>query len=401
MLRSYVSLVVSARALPLVTASGAGRLAVGLTDLPLVLVARSATGAYVLAGATVAAFCAGYALLAPWRGRLVDRRRPRRVLVPLAIAKAALLCTLAAVAGHTPSAALLALAALIGASSPPLAASMRIEWQRLLGRRSPRLEQAYALETSVQWSVFVVGPFLAGAVIAAAGARASLVVAAALTVAGGVPFGFLARGAPDARDVERGRLAAAIRLPGMRTLVAATVLTDAALGAVEFAVAAFARDRGQQAIAGVLLGVFCASSVVGGLAYGTRRWQLSTGRRLVMLQAVAMALLLPLPLAQSLVEFGILLALAGAPFAAAWATSSLSVDDVAPPASAGEAYSLLNAGNGVGVALGGAAAGALTQVGGTSAALIAAAFAVGLAALWTLGRLGTLAPRPRTALDRA
>jgi predicted MFS family arabinose efflux permease len=250
-------------------------------------------------------------------------------------------------------------------------------------------------------ALFLVGPFLAAAAIAAAGARTSLVVAAALTVAGGVPFGFLARGAPDRRDAERGRLTAAIRLPGMRTLFAATILTDAALGAIEFAVAAFARDRGDQAIAGVLLGVFCASSVLGGLAYGARSWRLSPGRRLVVLQAVAMALLLPLPFAGSLAPFGVLLALAGAPFAAAWATSSLSVDDVAPPVSAGEAYSLLNAGNGVGVALGGAAAGALTQIGGPSAALVAAAPTVGLAAVWTLGRLGTLAPRPRGALDRA
>jgi MFS family permease len=62
-----------------------GWLSFGGYGLAIVLAVESATGSFVVAGAAVAAFSAGSALLAPVRGRFVDRRGPR-ALAYLAVA---------------------------------------------------------------------------------------------------------------------------------------------------------------------------------------------------------------------------------------------------------------------------------------------------------------------------
>lgn len=107
-------------------------------------------------------FSVGVTIAAPLRGRLIDRRGSRRALPAMVTLSAAALVCIAVVASSAPSWVLAALAAASGAATPPLVASMRLEWQRLLGAGDARLAQAYALESALQTAVFVVGRFWPG-----------------------------------------------------------------------------------------------------------------------------------------------------------------------------------------------------------------------------------------------
>jgi predicted MFS family arabinose efflux permease len=118
--------------------------------LPLVLTVRDATGSYALAGVVSGAWSVGVAVGAPLRGRLVDQRGSRRALPPLTLVSAMALGVLPLLAQTGSVWAVAPMAALSGLSMPPFVASMRVEWQGLLGEGDPRLAQAYAFESSMQ-----------------------------------------------------------------------------------------------------------------------------------------------------------------------------------------------------------------------------------------------------------
>ena len=366
----------------LVLASLGARLSFGLFDLALVVLVERKTGSFAVAGLAGGLHAAGIGLTAPLRGRLLDRFGARRVLPPLTCAHA---LSVAALPVAGPTEAILVLAALAGITVPPLVAAMRLEWQRMLGIGTPQLATAYAFETTAQIGVFLVGPLVAAAGLALIGPEAPLLAAAVLVAGFGLRFARIAEAGPPSAHL-RVRGLGAIRLGGVRTLVLATVLADAALGIVGLAVIAFASERGSDAAAGVLLALFTAGAVIGGTVYGAREWRTAPMLRLVVVLGTFGAALLALALAESFAVLAVLLLLAGAPSAAQWATTSVALDGVTPAGQGAEAATWLSSANAGGIALGGVIAGALIEKEGTTAAFVGAGGLATAAALVVLAR---------------
>ena len=367
----------------IIAASVTARLAIGAFTLPLILAVEEATGSFATAGLVAGAFSLGVALAAPLRGRLIDLRGARQALPPMALVSGLGLAVIAIGAEEAPSWALLVVSGVAGAATPALVASMRLEWQRLLGAGDPRLTQAYAFESAVQTAVFVVGPLLAALAIALAGARAALGASAALLVVGTLAFALVARTVPDPHAVRGG---SPIRLPAVLTLVLATTLADVALGAVEVIVPAFAEARGRPELAGVLLAIFAASAVAGALAYGRRSWDAPATRQLAIVTLCGAATIALLSLPGTIVLLALALAVAGAPSAAQWAAASLALDDASGGSAGAEAFTWLSAANGIGVAAGSALGGVLAEHAGTGTAFLAAAVFPALAAVLLVAR---------------
>jgi len=390
-LGAYRPLLADPAARRLVAASLTGRLSIGVLDLPLVVAVERVSGSYAVAGAAVGAHAAGLALSAPLRGRLLDRRGTSAGMPPLVAVNVAALAALPLAAGAGSAVAMLVLAALAGASSPSFAAAMRVEWQRLLAGRDgpPLLERAYAFETSAQVSVFIAGGLVAALGLATVGARGTLLACAVLTAAGGAAFAALARAPGTPRRAGAPRRSP-IAVPGVRTLVLATALADVGLGAIDVAVIAFADERGDAAVAGLLLALFAASAAASAIASGARAWRAPPPRRLVVVLAVLAAAVAALSLAASLAALAVLLAVAGAPSAAQWTTVSVALDAVAPPGAGAEAYNWLSTANATGFALGGLAAGVAVEAGGPATAFLAAASCIALAAGVVAARRTTL-----------
>jgi hypothetical protein len=296
--------------------------------------------------------------------------------------------------------AILLVTAVAGIAAPALPTAMRLQWQRLLGPDDPRLPQAYAFEALAQVFLFVAGPLLAAAGIATIGPGATLLATAGLLLAGALPFALFAV-ADDAQPPPRGTpRAGLIRLAGLQTLVIATVAADAALGIVDIAVTAFAKQHGDPSAAGVLLAAFCLASVLGGAAYGARRWRATPSHRLPAILAVAALLYLPLAAAVTPAQLAGLLAIAGTPLAAQWTTTYLVLDQVAPHHASGEAMSWISAANAAGVGLGYLLAGAIIQTTSTTDAFLAAAGLLACSTLCVLARQTTLTQPPLSALPQ-
>jgi predicted MFS family arabinose efflux permease len=270
---------------------------------------------------------------------------------------------------------------------------MRLEWQRLLGSSDRRL--AYAFESSAQMAMFVVGPALAGAGIAAVGSRATLGACAVLLALGSCTFGAVAHAPPRTSG---SRLASPIRLSGVLTLVLATAFADVALGALDVLITAFADRRGRPDLAGPMLALLAGSSAVGALAYGRRSWRVPVGLQLGAILAAASTATWLLALPASLPALALLLALAGVPSGAHWAATSLALDRASGGHGGAEAYTWLTTANAAGIAAGSVLAGAAVGQWGVATAFLLAATGPAAAATVVVLRRRTLGPLTSSAL---
>src|SRR5690349_16344025 len=118
---------------PMVASSLIGRLPLGMAPFAILLLLRAEGRSYAEAGFVVAAYSLTLAAVSPVAGRLIDRFGQGGVLVPMAGGFATGLVVLAALArAGAPLAALAAVAVAAGASHPPLSASVRALWPRVL-----------------------------------------------------------------------------------------------------------------------------------------------------------------------------------------------------------------------------------------------------------------------------
>jgi MFS family permease len=371
---SYVAILRTPHARPLVLASLVGRLSSGMGPLALVLFVQDATGSFAYAGAASAATLLANGLLAPVRGRLVDRFGQRRCLPPLALAFAGALAGVVVLAGPGPAgvAATVALAAAAGATVPPLSASMRVLWVSLVGR-GPELQTAYALDAVLEEVLYVVGPLLAGALAAAVDPAAGLLTAAGLALVG--TLGFVVSPlswAWSGRQAGRAGWAGSMASRGMRTLALTLAGIGAAVGIWEIGLVAAARREGATEAAGVLLAVWATASAVGGLWYGARTWRQGPGRRLLGLLAVLALAGAPLAAAPSLAVIGVVIALVGLVTAPLESVAFVLAAELAPPGTMTESATWVTTAMNVAAAAGIAVAGAVIDRAGVSSTMLLA-----------------------------
>src|SRR5579871_3577011 len=138
----------------------------GMLMLALLLLVRQRTGSFAAAGVAVGAFALANALTAPLQGRLVDRIGQPPVLAGCACGQAALLVVIVLVSrAGAPVAVLVALVALAGTLVPPSMACARALWPSICPDAATR-EAAYALDSIVVESTWVLGPVLVTAAVA-------------------------------------------------------------------------------------------------------------------------------------------------------------------------------------------------------------------------------------------
>jgi MFS family permease len=366
---SYRDLLVRPRARRLCAALGAAWLSFGMVGLAVFLTLRRATGSYGDAGLGVAAFSAGSGLLAPLRGRLVDRLGVSPWLSLLAAGYGASLVLLAVLAGRVSEPwALTLCAGAAGALAPPLVATVRGLWATTV--EPTLLRRAYALTSLIGDVGLVVAPALGGLLFAVAPWSPLVVCAVAALVGAAVVSRAATPAAASGRSAARPAPPAASK--GLRALLVVSVALGFALGSVEVAVPADAVLWGAASYSGFLLGAFALGSVAAGLWFGRRRWERPPEERY--LAAVA---LLALALAPPVAAAGpgtlmLLLVVAGLGYGPATISLFEALDTLAP-ASSTEALTWVTTAEAIGAAGGAAAAGwAITGAGPWSPYALAA-----------------------------
>jgi len=361
----------------------------------------SETGSSVTAGALVASF-AVTSVLAPARGRIVDRHGPS-ALVAFAIACSAGLSALvlAAIAG-APSAVLVILGGVAGLVAPPLGAFTRAVWGRALRADEERLQRLFALDSAGEEGALVVAPLIVAAIAALASPRASLAVAAAGLLLGTLAAArsSLARELTPAAEGPHARP----KLPAALWLVFASLVPPAAaLGAIDVAVPAAAEGAGHGAAAGILLSAMAIGTVAGSLLAGRGARLVSPATRAIGLQVVmALGLALTAGASAHLGALGVALVLPGAALGALFTTLYVLVDRLSPEGAGTRTFAWLVTANNGGLAAGAAVAGPLTEGHGPNVGLwFAAACAVAGVVPATAAAILSAREPPRHAVSRS
>ncbi|UGS36296.1 MFS transporter [Capillimicrobium parvum] len=378
----------------LVASSILARVPIGMVSLSLVLFVEHVKGSYGPAGAVTAAFALSAALLAAAQGRLIDRRGQTVVLLSGASVSLVAFVVLVVLGLRGAPTGVLVACAVVGGAMPPVSACLRPLWPSLLAEDPGLVTAAYALDSILLEVVFVIGPLLAGIIIALFSPQLAVIVGVSLMMAGTVWFASLGpsrtwRGEPATSSHLLGALVA----PGMRTLVIGSIAIGVCFGTLEVALAAYGNSRGSGSLAGVLIALQAIGSAAGGLWYGVgghRLGPLHVGY-LALLAAVPplVALLAAAPTLGAIVPLAIVSGCVLAPLSAA---GNLLASALAPAGTLTEAFTWIITATVAGVALGNAMAGIVIDVSSWRVAVLAACGLTVLVVAATVARRGTLRP---------
>ncbi|MEO6501804.1 MAG: MFS transporter [Jatrophihabitantaceae bacterium] len=282
-------------AVALISSNLLGRLPNGMATLSIVLFLRANGRSFAEVGVVLASFGLASALGGPALGRAIDRAGQALILTAAALGSAAGFCLLTTV-GHANLLYVEGCVVLAGLLSPPLEPALRSLWSTLFTDRAT-VEVAYALDTSLQELLYILGPFLAVALFATVPAEVALYVLSATMVIGAALFVSIPpvrRWQPPARTPH---WAGALRSRTLVVILASMFWVGSSIGVLNVVVVAYAEQMGSQSYSGGLLGTASIGGLVGGLLYGARRWQGNGILRLRWLLAAMALAYLPLALA--------------------------------------------------------------------------------------------------------
>ncbi|MEU4739528.1 MFS transporter [Actinosynnema sp. NPDC023658] len=355
-----------------VVASLLARLPIAMIGLSLLLYVQRETGSFAAAGLVSASSLVGVAVGSIVQGRLMDRLGPTRpLLVAVALFAAFVALAIGAVEAGVAVALLVPVAFLVGITEPMVGSASRALWSHVLPAGSARLA-GYAYEAISMEVFFILGPGLAGLLVAAPWAGTGVVIGAASMVAGALWFALnpTVRGVrpePMGRD-----LLGALASPGMRTVALAALGFGVTIGFIEVAVPAAAARAGHVGVGGLLLSLWSVSSVLFGVLYAMKPFPRAMHLRLPVLLGGFAVLSLLLAVPTGLIGLGAALLVVGTLITPQSTTHSAAIEQVAPAGTATEAFGWVVTAVTVGLAIGQSVSGRLVESFGTGSAFVAA-----------------------------
>jgi predicted MFS family arabinose efflux permease len=358
------------------------RLPQGMSSLAILLLLAPRDGygrAGIATGASVITGGVSGVLLA----RAVDRRGARQILVPAAAWYAAALVGLSLDAGGR-YAGQLGICALVGIATPPITAVARSMWAQLLG--PDQAQRVFGLEATAQELIYVTGPALVALLAGTVGPRSAVITTGGLGLAGAVafvtaePFGsFEPNERPPRRRVLRGT--------GLLGYAATAVCLTIAFAMTEIATVAFVGGKQASATSGVVLAVWSAGSLVGGLLFGSPTGAV-TDRGLAATITTMAAVLALTALSPDPVVLAILLAFSGLALAPSLARLYTRIGLVAPDGATTEAFGWLSTAFLIGTAAG-------SSLGGVTVDSLGSRPALAMSAAVALAGAGVVALKAR------
>lgn len=375
------------------------RMPIAMVGLSLLLYVQRETGSFAIAGLVSAGSLVGVAVGSVAQGRIMDRLGPTRpLLITVGVFVVAVTAVIFAVETHQPATVLVTLSSAVGLFEPMVGSASRALWTRLLPP-GPIRHAAYAYEAISMEVFFILGPAIAGVLVAAPWAGIGVVIGAIAMAIGGVGFAL----SPAVRDVRPApndsarELLGALASPGMRTVALAALGFGVTVGFVEVAVPAAATQAGHAPLGGLMLALWSLTSVVFGLFYALRPWPRPMHLRLPVLLGVFALLVAPMAIPSSLLGLTVTLLIAGMWITPQATAHSTAIELVAPRGTATEAFGWVVTAVTLGLAAGQSISGYLVEHVGLGASFLASSGAGLLIAFLVWLRRGTVTDKPAAA----
>jgi predicted MFS family arabinose efflux permease len=312
---------------------------------------------------------------------------------------AGLAALLAAALGGAPTWMLFPAAALYGAAYPPAGSLVRARWAHVVAG-TPLLATAYSVESILDELIFIIGPVLMTVLATGVSAAAGLLAAYAFALTGTVALARQRRTEPPRRQTGEPRQPSALRVPGLRVLVAVAAALGGLFGALEIVTVAFTAERGARSAAGLVLALIATGSMLSGLLYGAIRWRAPLRRRVLIGMAVLALAISALGLASTVAQLAVLAFVAGFAISPTLIAVFGLVEELVPAPTRTEGLTWLTTGIGFGIALAASLVGRIIDQAGARPAFAVPIGCGLLAAALSLAGARWLRPAPAQR-DRA
>lgn len=348
-----------------------GRFPIAMRSIGCLMLISAVTGSLGSAGAVAAAMLVAQGVASPVLGRLADRLSQRRVLLTACLAHVlGMTLLLVSIVLRAPLWLLIVAAVVTGCTSVSFSSFMRARWAAMVDQQ--RLRTAYALESVLDETIFLLGPLLVTVLASAVHPAAGLIACVVLTTIGSIAVALHRRSEPVIQPASGRGPERAISVPGVRVLMVSYAGMGFLLGAIDVTMIAFAREQSAPALAGVFLSLTAVGSLAAGAYYGTVEWRLPQAKLLSITAGVLAVGAVPLAFAGSSLVMAFLAVVAGVAIAPALITGSTLLESLAPKGTLSEGFSWLTSAGALGIALGTAAGGWLADLGSSAHAAWAA-----------------------------
>ncbi|MBO0846683.1 MAG: MFS transporter [Nocardioides sp.] len=360
------------------------RLPIAMDTIGIVLLVTGVGHSYGLAGALSAAYLVSAAVLAIPQARLIDRLGQTPVLTTAAVVFAvAMTSFMVVVQSGGPVWAAYLCVMVAGAAFPQVGSCVRARWSHVLEERAD-VDTAYALESAIDEIVFMSGPILVTVLATAWHPIAGLGSAIVTGTTGTLFFAAQRSTAPVPHPRPRGTRLARIPLRAMAPVCVVGLALGALFGAAEVSTVAFSVSRDREDLAGLLLALWAAGSMIAGVITGIVHWRVGPATRLrwgALAMAFAMA---PLSLIGSMWVMGAWLFVAGFAIAPTMVATLSLVEQTVPHSRLTEGMAIVETALVAGVAPGAALAGRIIDSHGASTAYLVSLVSGVVAALVAL-----------------
>lgn len=374
-MKIYLDLLKTPGVARIVAAQLAARFPGGMLSLAYLLHIERIHDSYGAAGLVLAATSVGSAIAGPLTSRWMGIWGMRKVLALTTAVCAVSMLTIAFV--PMPVVLTMLVGLIGGLSYPPVQPAVRTIYPKMVNSR--QLTPLFSLDASAQEIIWVMGPVITTFVATQISTVLAIVICAAFLVGGGIWF----ISSPELGRVRIPRSKRAFgkvlaRPPVLLATITGLVMVGS-FAAVEAGVVATFGHGGPEA--GIVLAIWAAGSLVGGLSFGhlpIGPWTLAR-RTLIIFTGMSLASLFVLATAVPAIWWqSIALLVAGAGVAPALAVLFAMVSASVKFSDTAEAYGWVGTGQLIGAALGSAIAGFLIDANGSIGGFWAA---IGLAAV--------------------
>lgn len=253
-----------------------------MDTIAIILFVNSVDGRYSVAGALTGVAALTTVISSPLWSKVADHHGQRFILkiaVPIRIS--ALFLFIGLVKSGAPIWSWFIAIFIAESASVSIGSMTRRRWVHMIDKdNKDLLGTSYAFESLLDEFIYILGPVITTAIVAAISPVAGLLLGIIFLLVGAPLIASHRSSDPGIEHRELGeKLNSVMRNRKLQAVAIPITIAGGAFSAVNICVVAFSDEKGMKSIAGLLLGVWAVGGVVSALINGAIRWKVSHGVR--------------------------------------------------------------------------------------------------------------------------
>jgi MFS family permease len=280
--KTYTELFTTPGARRIASAGFIARMPIAMDTIAIILFVHSVDSRYTIAGSLTALAALTTVISAPLWSKVADTHGQRFVLktaVPIRIS--AIIAFILLVKNDAPLWSWFLAIFIAESASLSIGSMTRRRWVHLIDKdKKDLLATSYAFESLLDEFIYILGPIITTAIVAAIAPVAGLLLGIGFLIVG-VPLIASHRSSDpgiEHREVDE-KLKSVMRNKKLQAIAIPLTIAGGCFSAVNISVVAFAAEKNLASLSGLILGMWAAGGAVSAVINGAIRWKISHGDR--------------------------------------------------------------------------------------------------------------------------